>query len=48
MTSLPIMVFAVLDFQYEKTGKPNGLSSFEQNKKFFLTHPSLYEIGLKR
>jgi len=45
MTSLPIMVYAVLDFEHEKK---RGLQSVDSSptRKYFLEHPKLYSIGL--
>lgn len=42
MTSLPIMVFALNDYQYSK-----DISESTENKlKKFMANPSLYKIGL--
>jgi len=44
MTSLPIMYYAIFDFEYEKT-PPDGAS--RSKKKYLMQDSSLYAIGLK-
>mmetsp|Transcript_18923 Transcript_18923/g.32303 ORF Transcript_18923/g.32303 Transcript_18923/m.32303 type:complete len:290 (+) Transcript_18923:2529-3398(+) len=57
MTSLPIMWFAVFDFEHEKDRKPvsadnnelsQSLKLVKGDEKLFMRNPSLYEIGMKK
>ena len=45
MTSLPIMWFAIYDFEYERAAPQAGTKS--SGSYFFMQHPLLYRIGLK-
>lgn len=49
MTSLPIMYFALFDFQYEKEPSPMKRRSGrrQDDALYFLKHPQLYRIGIE-
>lgn len=45
MTSLPILWFAVYDFEYERD-PPSQDEKASPFKKYLMCHPSLYRIGI--
>lgn len=45
MTALPVMWYALFDFEYEKE-RPEQPSEEEKNKKYLMNDPELYELGL--
>lgn len=49
MTSLPIMFFALFDFEYEKDqGHARARGAYLTGKEyFFMQHPHLYRIGIE-
>ena len=47
MTSLPIMYYAIFDFEYEKTPPLEKPRSSRSKKKYLMEDSSLYDIGLK-
>ena len=50
MTSLPIMIYAVFDFEYYKNREAELQQSGKVagNSKYLMATPSLYKIGLNR
>jgi hypothetical protein len=47
MTSLPIIYFSVFDMEYQKNYDQTAASPSKVNRrKFFMTNPSLYKIGI--
>ena len=46
MTSLPILWFAVYDFEYEREPHSTGHRGTAAGKRYFMLHPSLYRIGI--
>lgn len=47
MTSLPIMYFALFDFEYEKDINPFKRRPKNVKEYFFMRHPHLYRIGIE-
>ena len=52
MTSFPIIIFAVFDFQYNKEKPAETKLLAEESEgvqtKYLMTHPLLYKIGIDR
>jgi len=46
MTSLPIMFYALFDFEYEKDFDPKR-SKRSPGQKYFMRDPELYRIGIE-
>lgn len=47
MTGLPIMYFALFDFEYEKKPGPHTAKLLDKKQFFFLKHPHLYRLGIE-
>jgi len=51
MTSFPIIIFAVFDFQYNKCRPDSDTLKAEEPAlqcKYLMSHPLLYRIGIER
>lgn len=46
MTSLPIMWFAIYDFEFEKDRVPADSKDSKNDLKLLLRNPLLYKIGM--